>query len=781
VTTCAHCNQDMPDGEASSELQFCCSGCEGAYHIIKGLGLGSYYQRRILDPDTAPLIPEDDEAGIDYTAQIIEEKDGELALHLMVEGMHCAACVWLIETVLQRQPGVTHARLNMSTRRLILKWQGDKSDATPLVGAVNVLGYRLVPYDPQMLNQVNERQEKELLRAMAVAGFAASNVMLLSVSVWAGHFQDMQGSTRDLMHWLSALVALPAVAYAGRPFFRSALSALAAKRVNMDVPISLAVLLASGMSLYEVMRSAEHTYFDSAITLLFFLLIGRYLDRRARGRAQSAAERLLALNARAATVLDEDGGKRLVPPSEIKPGMILLVAPGERISADGVIVEGVSDIDTSFITGESLPMMAKPEQAVYAGSNNLSAALRVKVTASDKDTLLAEIVRLMENAEQGRAAYVALADRVARLYAPVVHGLAAITFLGWFLIGNAPWQDSLLTAIAVLIVTCPCALALAVPVVQVLASGRLLRRGIFVKSATALERLAKIDTVVFDKTGTLTMGKPELVNHAGISEEDLSLAASLAGASKHPLARALTRAVQQVPVKAEVSETPGMGLEWNGHRLGNRAWCGVAEPGGGDEPEIWLRKPTGSPVRFVFRDQVKADAHRVVVHLKRSGKKIELLSGDRESVVKAIACELGINLYHAAQTPAEKVARLEALSASGEKVLMVGDGLNDAPALAAAHASLSPTTAADVSQTAADMVFQGTRLAPVLEALETAIKADELVKQNFALAFFYNAVTIPLAVTGYVTPLIAAIAMSASSLVVIGNALRLTLGQNRNG
>ncbi|MBX9633831.1 MAG: cadmium-translocating P-type ATPase, partial [Magnetospirillum sp.] len=566
------------------------------------------------------------------------------------------------------------------------------------------------------------------------------------------------------------------VLYCIRPFARSAFAALRAGRTNMDVPITLGVTLASAMSLAETMRSGEYAYFDSAITLLFFLLIGRYLDSRARGRARSAAEHLLTLDAVAVTVLEDDGTQRLLPPTKVSAGACVLVATGERIGVDGLIIDGVSDIDTSLISGESVPVAVAPGARVFAGTINLSAPLRLTVAAVGERTLLAEIVRMMEVAEQGRARYVALADRVARWYAPVVHVAALGTFLGWTFAMGAAWQQALLNAVAVLIITCPCALALAVPVVQVIASGRLLRQGVLLKSATALERFAEIDTVVFDKTGTLTLGKAELIAD-GWTPEQLAVAASLAAASRHPLARALAAAAPGIRVADDVREEPGRGMICGTIRLGSRAWIGIAEDEQAQGPELWLDRPGQSPVRFAFADEPRSDAAEVVAALKRRGLTVELLSGDRESTVRQIADRLGIQTWHAGRTPAEKVARLEQLKAEGHKVLMVGDGLNDAPALAAAHVSVSPSTAVDVSQTTADVVFQGTRLTPVLEVLSVAVNSRRLVQQNFGLALGYNVFTVPLAVAGYVTPLIAAIAMSTSSLVVIGNALRLSRGR----
>ncbi|TAN61682.1 MAG: cadmium-translocating P-type ATPase, partial [Magnetospirillum sp.] len=711
----------------------------------------------------------------DFTAHVMTDDKGEASLHLMIEGLHCGACIWLIESLLNRQPGVTWARVNMTTRRLVVRWRAGEAEPAKLLAPVLAVGYRLVPYDPERLGAETQRQEKELLRAMAVAGFAAGNVMLLSVSVWAGHFSYMGPATRGLMHWVSALVALPAVAWCIRPFARSAISALRAGRTNMDVPISIGVSLACLMSLWETIHGGEYAYFDSAITLLFFLLIGRYLDSRARGRARTTVEHLLALDATAVTVVEADGTHRMVPPHKVASGARVLVAAGERIGVDGTITDGVSDVDTSLLTGESVPVQVAPGAQVFAGTINLSGPLRLVVAAVGERTLLAEIVRMMEVAEQGRARYVALADRVSRWYAPVVHLAALLTFTGWTVFGDAPWQMALLYAVAVLIITCPCALALAVPVVQVIGSGRLLRQGILVKSATALERFADADTVVFDKTGTLTLGKPQLVRDGGWTEADLVEAAGLALASKHPLARALAAAAPAARLGDGVAEIPGQGLELAaGPRLGSRKFIGVADDGAAEGPELWLARVGATPIRFAFTDAPRPDAKQVVAELMAMGMAVELLSGDRPATAAKVATELGIAEWRAGCTPAEKCARLAELAQAGRKVLMIGDGLNDAPALAAAHVSMSPSSAVDVSQTAADVVFQGGRLSPVVETLAVARKSRILVKGNFVLALGYNVFTVPLAVAGLVTPLIAAIAMSTSSLVVIGNALRLS-------
>lgn len=721
----------------------------------------------------------------DPAAYVRAQDDGTAMLDLIVENIHCPACVPRIEGAVKNLPGVIEARVNLTTRRLHLAWRPGTTDALALVKAVTAKGFRLAPYDPLVLARGADSEGRYLLRALSVAGFAAANVMLLSVSVWSGLDTDMGPATRTLFHWISAAIALPAIAYAGQPFFASALGALRAGRLNMEVPISLAVLLAAAMSLVETLRGGDYVYFDAAVMLLFFLLIGRYLDLRVRDKARSAAENLMLLRAVAAQVVAADGSRRALPIAEVVAGMRVFVAPGESIPVDGRILAGTSDIDTSLVTGESLPRAAGLGGEVFAGTLNLGGALEIEVGAAGENTVLADIVRLMENAGQVRGAHVRLAERAARIYAPGVHMVAAATFLGWVAFGGLGWQDSLLIAVSVLIITCPCALGLAVPAVQVAAVGRLLRRGVLVKSGDALERLAQADTVVFDKTGTLTTGQPRLIGREEIAETDLRLAASIAASSRHPLAQALCRAAgSKVVPLSDVREEPGLGLaasvDGAEMRLGNRAWCGLhAADGDTGGSELWLTAPGRAPLRFGFHDTLRPDAAEVIAWLKQRGLQVEILSGDRKSAVREVARALNIDRWSGECRPAGKIARLEELKAQGRRVLMAGDGLNDAPALAAAFVSVSPAEAADISRTAADMVIQGEGLAPLAEALRVAQVARRLVVQNFGLALAYNILAVPFAAAGLVTPLIAALAMSASSLAVTLNALRLNVIERR--
>ncbi len=687
-----------------------------------------------------------------------------------------------IENGLLKFAGVTSARVNLTGRRVAVIFREGAFEPQVLIDGLASLGYMARPFDPRETGlSKDDREGSRLLKALAVSGFAAGNVMLLSVAVWSG----AEAATRDLFHWLSAMIALPAVAYAGRPFFYSAVNALRLGRVNMDVPISLGVLLASFMSLFETINGEVHAYFDASVTLLFFLLAGRYLDHLMRARARSAIAQLVSLSSEGATVIDAGGSRRFVAARDLKAGMMIAAAAGDRLPADGRIIAGISDMDRSLLTGESAPETVKSGSLVHAGELNLTGPLTIVVTAAGNDTFLSELVRLMAAAEQDQSRYIRIADRLARFYSPAVHTLAAVTLIGWLVLGHG-WHDALMAAVAVLIITCPCALGLAVPAVQVVASGRLFRSGIMIKDGAALEKLSAVDTVVFDKTGTLTRGEPELVSPLAVSTGTLALAAGLAQHSRHPLSQALVREVTRrglIPAEvSDVTEHPGFGLSgmYQGEqlRLGNRAWCG-AEEAGEDKGllEFAFRCGARAPAFFHFEDALRADTATTINDLKRLGLAVHLLSGDREQAVRRAADALEIGTAVARATPQAKLAYVDALSKAGRKVLMVGDGINDAPALAAGYTSMAPAAASDIGRTAAETVFMGESMSAVTTAISISRAAQAIAKQNFALALGYNVLAVPLAMAGYVSPLVAAAAMSSSSIIVIANALRLGVGK----
>lgn len=707
----------------------------------------------------------------DYSSYVRTDTDGTNHLRLIVEGMHCAGCAFKIEKALNANDGVA-ARVNVTEKRLSLAWPGDKAAGNDLLGKAEALGFRFSP-----LKQAGAEDAglKHLLRCIAVSGFASGNLMVFSMALWFSGKDSMGGATRDLMHWYSALITLPTVIYAGMPFFKSAWQALRHGRTNMDVPISVAVTLASLVSLYETFHSAEHAYFDSVAMLLFLLLIGRYLDARVRAQARSAASDLLQVMQGTASVVEENGHIRRMPSDALAPGMLLHVAKGEKILADGAALCAGS-VDTSAITGETLPRAVQTGDAVLAGMVNMGAPLRVRIDKTQQGSLIGDIITLMQRAEQGGAAYVRIADRIARWYTPVVHLLALLTFLGWWASGAAGFQPALMCAVTVLIITCPCALGLAVPVAQVMAGGRLFRRGMLLKSADALERLEKIDTIVFDKTGTLTTGEIVMDAPDFLSAETRQRLAALAAASAHPLARAVSAYMPAAPAPQAV-EIDGRGVEvtlLNGgwQRLGSAAFVGADADIEDDKMELWYGESGAAPIRLTFSDRPHEDAAVVIAHL-RPKYRVVMLSGDRPAVAAAAAAQLGISEWYGAVDPLRKHDMIDAEIAAGRRVLMVGDGLNDAAALSRATVSMSPSSALDIAQNAADVVYQRAGLSSVTDLLQTASRTQRIVRQSFGLALGYNVIAVPLAMAGMVTPLVAAVSMSLSSLLVVGNALRL--------
>ena len=701
--------------------------------------------------------------------------EGLRQTELAIPDIHCGGCVQRIEKALGALPGVIQARVNLSTKRATIRWRTHNAPP-PFVSTLRGIGFEAHLHDAG--TDEKDGALAELFRALAVSGFAASNIMLLSVSIWSG----AEPATRDLFHWISALIAIPALAYSGRVFFRSAWRSLRHGQTNMDVPISIGVLLAAALSLYETIHHGPHAYFDAATSLLFFLLIGRTLDHVMRERARTAVKGLARLAARGALVLQPDGRHAYLPVADIHPGMTILLAAGERVPVDARVVKGQSELDCSLVSGESLPQPASEGSILQAGTLNLTGPLTIVATAAAKDSFLAEMVRMMEVAESGRSAYRRIADRASRLYAPVVHLTALLTFIGW-MIATGDVHRALTIAIAVLIITCPCALGLAVPMVHVVAARRLFENGIMVKDGGALERLAEIDTVVFDKTGTLTLGDPRLVDADAIDSKTLAIAAAIASHSRHPYSRALAASGAKcgsAPIAlSSVSEHPGSGLEAHAgttvYRLGRPEWALSSvepKPQASQLGSVVLSKDGRLLATFSFEDRVRSGAREAVTALASDGFALEILSGDREEPVRQLAAALGVP-HISSVSPGGKASYIASAATSGRKVLMIGDGLNDAPALVAAHASMAPASAVDVGRNAADLVFLRESLLAVPQALAIARNARRLVWENLMLAVGYNLIAVPIAILGYVTPLIAALAMSGSSLLVVANALRL--------
>ncbi|OYX30599.1 MAG: cation-transporting ATPase [Caulobacterales bacterium 32-69-10] len=707
----------------------------------------------------------------DLSAFLRRDDKGGPSLALLVKGARCGGCIAKIERSIGALSDVASARMNLTSGKLTVAFKGE-ADPTRVLSTVEALGYTATPYDVGAAAAAHQREGRRLSLALGVAGFGVMNAMMFSVPVWAGlSGQELGPATRNLMLWFSAIVATPCALFAGMPFFESAWRSLRVGKANMDVPISIGVILTLAISFVETALKGRDAYFDAAVSLVFLLLIGRWLDHQLRARARSAAEDLLAMQAPAATLL-QGGAERRVPLDQVAVGDRLIVRPGERIPVDGFVRAGASELDNSLLTGETAPVAIAPGAACRAGALNLGGVLELEAVAVSEDSAVAAIARLVEAGAQSKSRYVRLADKAASLYVPVVHAASALTFAFGVLAGLGP-REAILRAVAVLIITCPCALGLAVPAVQIAASARLFRRGVLVKSGAALERLAEVDHVVFDKTGVLTEGRPRLL---GAPAAVVAAAAPLARASAHPLARALAAEAGPGPLADAVVEHAGQGVEGviDGRRarLGRAAFVGV--PGADvSETELWFGFDGEAKIRLRFSDALRSDASEAVAALKARGLSVEVLSGDVRGPVERAAAGAGIEAWRAGLSPADKAAAIDALRAQGRHPLMVGDGLNDAPALAKAHAAMAPGTALDASQNAADLVFSGERLQSVVEAIDIARAARRRALENLGFSAVYNVVAGGAAMAGLCNPLVAAIAMSGSSLIVTLNALRM--------
>lgn len=676
---------------------------------------------------------------------------------LILPTIHCSSCIRSVEQLLNARDDIASARVNLSRKRVAIS-AVPGTDPAPWITALTAIGFEA--HEARDSGATSE--DDGLILRLGVAGFAMMNVMLLSVAVWSG----ATDTTRDFLHWIAATIALPAAIYSAQPFFRSALGALRARRLNMDVPIALAIVLACGLSLYETMLGGEHAYFDAALSLTFFLLGGRVLETRMRRAARSAAADLAALEPNRVTRIEGDL-RVSCPVDEVAKGDTLWLAAGSRVPVDGVLCADTACVDRSALTGESDAITVEQGANLTAGEVLLTGPVTIRTTVAAKGSTLRRLVQLASVAEGARSRYTSLANRAAGVYAPLVHGLSFVAFIAWSA-ATGDYYHALTIAIATLIITCPCALGLAVPAVATVATGRLFRMGVLVKSETALERLAEVDTVVFDKTGTLT--DSALVPGDDLPRDRRTVLKALAEASNHPLSRSVLPRLNDVPSAplSDLREHRGKGVTglWGSVpvALGDAGWIGQGEG--------TVLQVSDDVFLLDRREQAVPEAGAAVEALRAMGLDVHMLTGDNAHNAARMAETLKLDQVHAGVGPEDKQTLITDLQANGRKVVMIGDGLNDTLALTQAWASIAPGTALEASQNAADVVLLGQKLSGIPAVLRIARSARRRILENFGLAACYNAVAIPLALMGYATPLMAALAMSTSSITVTLNALR---------
>lgn len=784
MITCHHCHEPLPDGDpilariGGDTRAFCCVGCRAAAEWIEQLGLGDYYRlrsepaRRAQEPFEATAAWSRPQLDRHVVRQLGEARS---EVCLLIEGVRCAACVWLIERSLSALPGVADVQVNAAAARARVVWDPARTPLPALLDHLARTGYRALPLDARALDDARRRETRDALKRLSVAGFGAMQAMMYGVALYVGAFQDMDASTRELLRWIGFLVATPVVLYAARPFFAGALRHLHARRLGMDVPVALAVGLIYAASLVEAWRGGAEVYFDSVSMFVFFLLLGRFLEMRARHRSGDLVDALARLTPVFADRCRADGSLERVGAAELQAGDVVHVAEGGSVPADGALLEGTCRVDESLLTGESLPIAKRPGDTLIAGSVLQDGPVRLRVERVGADTALAGIVALVTRAQTERPRLALAGERAAAHFVARVLALTALTALGWSLLD----PSRVLTAtLAVLVVSCPCAFALAVPAAMTRTLAVLAGRGVLVARVDAIEKLAQADHVVFDKTGTLTT--PYFQQLAGDATA-LPLAVALARVSSHPLARAITEAVAidaPQPVATQVAVHAGLGVEGliDGRllRLGRADFALRGAVGEGALADaVVLADRHGVLATFHPYERLRDGAIECVDALRAQGLAIEVLSGDAPQRVRSIAKALHASAWRARQTPADKLAHLQDLRARGASVIAVGDGINDAPVLAGADVAVAMGTGTPLAQASSDIVLTGGHLQALSQARSLAQQTLRILRQNHRWSLGYNLCVVPPAALGLVPPWLAAIGMSASSLLVVLNALRI--------
>lgn len=802
--TCFHCGLDVPPKAAviaafgGQQRQFCCHGCLSVCQTIFSAGLQSFYQKTPSGETLAPPpdIPDELEA---YDLPEVQEEyvtinGSQRTMHLLVEGIHCAACVWLIEQALQKRAGVLAADVNLTGKRLRLRWDQSQIKLSQLIHLLAQIGYSAVPFDPETAEGALARRHQDLIYRMAFAGFCMMNIMWVSIALYAGAADD---EFRNWFHWIGMALATPTLFYSGYPFLRNAVIGLRHWHLTMDLPIAIGATATYAYSVYITLTGSTRgeVFFDTVVNFIFVILIGRYLQAISSRNALSATRRLLELQPKLATLVTDDG-QRIVPIRMVKSGDVLLVKPGEKVPVDGVVINGDSAVDESMLSGESRPVVKKTGDQVVAGSVNGEGAFQVRAEAILRNTALARILQLMDEAQASKAPIQSLADRIVPWFVLITLLLASVTFIYWF---QQDFEIALLAAASVLVVTCPCAFGMATPMSIAVASGVGAQRGILVKQGAALEALSSVDHVVFDKTGTLTNGDLQLslINPVDGHDEQslLELAATVEQGSEHAIARAILRYSEERQIKpavaSEFKALPGRGVTavvaGQDIQVGTLDWL---QQTGLTISDYWQQQAQEAERQGIscvlvtrankimgllgFSDYLREDAQQTVSDLLAQGIKVTVLSGDRQAVVAAVTAKLG-NVDRLAEVlPEDKQKCIRDLQHNGAKVAMVGDGINDSPALIQADVGIALAAGTDVSIESADIVLLNNQLSQVAEARQLAARTLRTIRQNIVLSISYNVIMVPLAMMALVSPLLAAITMPISSLLVIGNAARIS-------
>lgn len=794
--SCDHCglvyDDDVMIVDVISEetKYFCCKGCQGVFHLLRDEGLDSFYAKRGDHTLTPPTVMTEDTGRFDLGSfrqrYVTVRPDGLCEVSLIIEGIHCVACVWLNEKVLHRTDGITEVSINFTTNKARLVWDDEKIKLSGIIEKVRSIGYNAYPYDAAMSEERANKRRKEYYNRMIVAVFATMNIMWIAIAQYAGYFTGMDEGTKHILNIAEWILATPTLFYSGWVFYRGAWYGLRNGLVTMDLLVATGASLAYSYSIWATLTRQGEAYFDSVTMIITFVLVGKFLEVLAKKSAVDTMDRLTADLPTEVIVVRGDE-KIGVGVEEVVVGEIIELRAGDQIAIDGVIVVGESSIDESSLTGESLPVLKRVGDPLLAGTLNLSHVVRYKTTKDFAHSTMSVIASLLEESLANKPHIEQLANRLSGYFSQTILTIALLTFGYWYGMEGS-FEKALMIAISVIVIACPCALALATPVATLIGIGSASRQGILFKSSAYLETLAKATTLFVDKTGTLTQGRPQVVHCFSFSSFDQADVATLVGLSKHPVSQGVAAFLGESPLRSyeEVHEIEGEGLKAiiDGKIVlgGNRALMTrhglMTSPYEGDNTLFYVAIDGVIVALYELSDPLKEGVKTSLEMIKTKGLKIIMLTGDHEATAKKIAYEAGIDTYYAAMTPFEKAAMIDEAHAKGEIVVMAGDGINDALALSKADIAIAMGHGAGVALDVSDVVLLKDRASDLARSLAISRRTYRFVKQNIALSILYNSLTIPLAVTGHVIPLVAALSMSLSSLIVVGNSMRIKQGEN---
>ncbi|WP_391090042.1 heavy metal translocating P-type ATPase metal-binding domain-containing protein [Vibrio sp. NH-UV-68] len=781
--SCYHCGEDVP---ANTDYQvdilgetreMCCPGCETVAQTIVDSGLVSYYQYRTAPAEKADLVPEQLQALIHYDndevqSEFVRNNDNYAEVTLSLEGVSCAACAWLIEKQVSTKHGVVSIRVNTTTNRAILAWDKTQTKLSELLSSIHKLGYKAAPFEADKQEAAYHEQMKQYLYRLGIAGLATMQVMMLAVALYLEVFGDLEPEFKNYFRWVSLIFATPVMLYSALPFYLNAWRSIRSRTLGMDVPVSIAMIFAYCASLVATVTEQGEVFFESISMFAFFLLVGRFLEMRARRKAAAASGNLLKLIPAIANRLDGEQ----VPVKTLKVGDQIRVLPGEHVPADGKIITGRVHIDESMLTGESLPVVKQVDDMVFAGTLNGEEAFELEVTSSKIDSMISNIVRLQDEAQLSKPKIAEIADIVARYFVAIILVIAAGT---WFFWHQARPDDAFWIMLSVLVATCPCALSLATPTALTCATSRMGNLGILLRKSHVFETLCKVNHLIVDKTGTLTHGDiviDDVQLHSELTKDKaLAIAASLEERANHPIARAFKRYADNDVTVTEVENVIGSGIQ--GLFSGQQVKIGSAQfvldnADLAQANSVYLSIDNQHVATFIYQDPIRSETKQFIEQFQRAGVKVTLLTGDIEHNAKIVADQIGIENVVAGAKPQDKLTYLQNVDAN-DITMMIGDGINDAPTLAGAHLSVAMGSGTDVAKASADMVLLGDRLDRILEARELALQTRKIIRENLAWSLGYNVLILPLAVLGFVAPYFAVVGMSASSIIVVSNSLRL--------